>query len=161
MGAWVFTIRDVSGELTTVRVNLDDPITAANYDTYSGFSVAATKANDALVALRNLTAGEVIKAMLIGNEEAYNNALPANYVSAHREIKMAFALRDTVTGKRSTMTVGAPDMVVIGLPTAGTDFYSLILPVIDAWRDVLEDSAASPDGNAVEVLSAHVVGRNI
>lgn len=163
MGAsWVFTLRDVSGELSTVRVPLAVTIGSANVDDYTGFTTVGTPAKQALDALRALTACEVIAARLIAAEESYNNALPANFVSAHREIKMSFALRDEVTGRRGTMTIAGPDLVVIGLPTAGTDNYALITPVIDAWRDLLEQEMAL-DGfsNNVEVLSAHVVGRNI
>jgi len=162
MGAsWVFTLRDVSGELSTVRVPLSANIGDTNYPDYAEFDTAATPANDALEALKELTACEVIKATFIAVENTYNNPLPANYVSAHRELKMAFSVRDTVTGKKGTLTVAGPDLVIIGLPTAGTDYYALITPIIDAWRDVLEDHMALEGaGNPIEVLSAHTVGRN-
>lgn len=78
---------------------------------------------------------------------------------AQRELKWLVNYRDNTTLKQYQIEIPGADLT--GNLLAGTDQADLASTDWAAWVTAFEAGAVSPDGNAVTVLSAYVVGRNL
>lgn len=88
-----------------------------------------------------------------------SSVLPVS-VYAQREIKLLVSLQDTVTGKRSSFTLGTFDPTSVTIP-AGSDVVDITAGNAATLVSAVEAFVASPAGNAVTVTGMRLVGRNI
>jgi len=88
--------------------------------------------------------------------ERSSGTLPAA-ADAQREWATRFVYLDTVTNKKYSFTIPAP---VDSIVQEGTDVVDLGNALVAAFITVFEANCVSPEGNAVSVLSARVIGRN-
>ena len=148
-----FGIRDYSDETGQVAVYFPD-VSSANYDGVLGSGVGAryTNVKDAILGV---TLGNLAQVTKVAASESPNNTRPASPF-AQRESGLRLYYRDTVTDALHTLTIPAPDLASVA--TAGTDIVALA--DIQALVDTLELEALTPNGNALTVESALIVGRN-
>lgn len=146
-------LRDYSDEYTSLGINMADIDAVANtWDVVDG-------AVDTLVGhIEAHSLGTVVAAKVNQATQAENDARPAS-AFAQRELGIRFYLRDAVNQKLSFFTIGTADMA-IGSIVAGQDELDLSAAPTDTFVTWLEANAQSPDGNAVTVERAVVVGRN-
>lgn len=151
-----YSILDHSNEVGRTRVYLPE-ITGANFDTVAGDD-----------ALENVGAIRLaMNALILGNH-LKRNVLAAVYVdaatlpasgAAQRETKAQFTYRDTVTGDTYTLEIPTFDSETFAVQ--GTDNLDLTNISIAAFVTALETYAVSRNGNAIQVLSGRIVGRNV
>jgi len=139
------TYADRSSETSTVSFYVD----GATADTASA---AITAAMDAIsVGIRRRTD--------IVDPYAFSNGTPTSTI-ANRESKMLVSYEDTTNYKRYVLTVPMPNLTSM-LILAGTDLFDMTDEPLAAFITAFEANAKSQDGNAVNVLSCKIVGRNI
>lgn len=148
-----FTFIDRSGELSTVGMNFPTT-TGANIAAQSASIVTGGALADAIAALSLCTFGSsALTAAKVDN----SSAIPVS-AYAQRELGLLVTYADAVTGKKYHVTIPGPDWATLG--QSGTD---VINPAAAAWTTfctAFEAAAVSPDGNAVNVVSGRLVGRN-
>lgn len=146
------TYRDYSNEKSTVQFSVP-AITSANI-------VAVNADIGAIgVALLDLSLCNLAKTQTVSDFATSNQDPPTNPY-AQRELKWLMTYRDDVTNKEHTMEIPGADLTdnLLG----NTDQADLSSADWVAFITAFEDGAVAPDtGNAVTVLSAYVVGRNI
>jgi hypothetical protein len=111
-------------------------------------------------ALDAITLGVIQRETIMAAETGISGELPTSPY-AQRELKLLVTYADDVTGDRGTFTVPMPDLAAL-TPVEGTDRILLEdTGVMAAFVSAVEDYALSSAGNAITVLTAHVVGRNL
>lgn len=136
---------DRSGEIANCSFYVD----GAEADTASA---AVTSAIDAMVVgIRRRTD--------IVDPYSFSNATPTSPY-ANRETKMLVSYEDTTNFKRYVLTVPMPDLANMAI-LAGTDLFDMTDSPLSGFITAFEANAKSQDGNAVNVLSCKLVGRNI
>lgn len=149
----VFTLRDYSGELSTVNI-------------YNG-AITPTSLPGFLTdfgALRNaidtVTLGVIAKEMWVGDDTELSRAAPTN-VFAQRELK--WLIRYTGNTNGGLYTVSLPTADPTGRMLPGSDFADLSNADMAALVTAFENIARTPlsDTETVNVLSIELVGRNI
>lgn len=152
MSKHISSWRDYSQELSTVEFNFADIAAGGgNFDAVKGLSDAF----GAAVAGVSLCVQATEKLSQVTDPP---DASIPNDVYAQREIGLRVFYEDTVTGKQYHITIPGPDLDNIDL-LAGTDLADLTDTPVSALVAAME-AGLSPDGNAVSVLRAVVVGRN-
>lgn len=114
-------------------------------------SMGLLKTAIALVTLLNFT--NITASVTLDRTPA---TLPSS-VYAQRELALRFLYTDTVTNKKYSYTVPAPDTSFIA---AGTDEIPLSNLAIAAFITVVEANCVSPDGNPITHTGVRLVGRN-
>jgi len=150
-----YTFLDISGETSRVDINVAD-VTAGN--------IAATLAAADPTGTGNL--GAAIAALSLCQPSSYDvvalkapgsaTAPTSNY--AQREIGLMVTYMDSVTNRLYRVTIPGPDWATLG--QAGTDSVLTTAAEWTAFVSAFEGIAKSQDGNAVTVVSGHLVGRN-
>jgi len=141
---------DYSNELSTVSFNVPD-ITAGN------IVAVVSDINDIGLALLDLTLGNLKNTQTVLSFTGSNPNPPADPY-AQRELKWLVNYRDDVTLKLYQMEIPTADLT--GNLLTNTDQADLASADWAAFVTAFEAGAVSPDGNAVTIVSAYVVGRN-
>lgn len=148
-----FKVADYSGE--TASVTIPGPaLTGANYD------AQVAEATGLAATLQAITLGEVQSYVLTAENETISGDLPTSPY-AQREVKLHFTYSDNVTGKRGSFTVPAPDLANLDT-TPSSDAVTLAdAGIMAAFVTAIQGFMLSPEGNAITIQSARVVGRNL
>lgn len=145
------TYLDHSGEKSTSRGHMG-PITVG---TIAGF---LTQFGTLKTAQQALSLGAMVADSWTGDSTAYSAAPPAD-VNAQRERKWRVDVQDTVNLSRFRYEI--PCALIAGQLLTGTDKADISTAEWAAFIAAFEAMAKSPDGNAVNVLGATLVGRNL
>ena len=153
MAAYVFTVQDHSGELSSVRFPSEEPAQdGSNYN-----NVAVVQYEAILAALQALTKGNVLRGMFVAREVTENPNVPGDPY-AQREIGARFYYRTIgPLQKRGHFTVPAADLDL--LAQTGTDEIDITGGLVDALLSILE-IVMEVDGEAPEFIRGRIVGRN-
>jgi len=150
MGFYTRSLKDYDGETTTFRVraaqlnagNIADQITAQ--------SNLGTAINGiTLGALNRITYGNEVDTPVVASDDP----------SAQRELKWLINYHDTITGKKLQVELGTADPAALN-PNARSQAFIGDADVVDAFVTAFEAYVLSEAGNAVEVDSIFLVGRN-
>lgn len=141
--------------LETSSVTLTGPtLTGANYDAQIA-EVAGISAT-----LQAITLAEVQKQTVVSYENAISADIPTSPY-ANRELKLLFSYNDTVTGRRGSFTVPAPDLASLTLGDNSDEVDLADAGVMAAFVTAVEGWALSEAGNTINITSARIVGRNL
>lgn len=151
-----FSILDNSGETGRVSFWLPD-VTGANYDTVAADLVGGN-IGDIRLAMNPLILGNHLRRTMTSEIYTDTAVLPASGF-AMREVKARFTYRDTVTAELGSFEI--PTFDAGSHATAGTDVLDLTGGDLAAFVSAVEANARSRDGNAIEIVSAILVGRNV
>jgi len=152
VGKYSVSYRDYSGETSPFSVYTPE-ITAGN------FAATGTALQALGTATNNLSRGQPAKSTLIAQINVISGANATDPV-AQREMKWLVTYRDTVTERLYTLEIPCADLTAANL-SGNTDEANLASTEWAAWVTAFEAIAASQDENAVEVVSARFVGRNL
>lgn len=145
------TLHDYDNEPTTFRVRIPE-INAGN------IADIVTKTANLGTAVNGITLG-ALENLRYGNETiAASGAAASAY--AQRELKWLVRYRDTVLGDSYRVTIGTADPTHLD-PNARGQAQIGDAGDVDAFVTAFEDLVVSDAGNAVEVTSITLVGRNI
>lgn len=145
------TFIDHSKEKSTAKFNIG-PITAL---TIAGF---LTQFGAFKTAIQDLSLGVLVQDSWTGDTTNYSNAAPAD-VNAQRERKWRVDYEDTVNLSKHQFEI--PVALVDGQLVSNTDLANIETTEWVAFITAFETLVKSPDGNAVNVLGARLVGRNL
>lgn len=145
------TYIDHSDEKSTAKGNMG-PITAL---TIAGF---LTQFGALKAAMEDLSLGVMIQDSWTGDVTKYNSVRPAD-PNAQRERKWRVDYMDNVNFAIHQFEI--PVAKAAGQVIAGTDFADLSTAEWVAFKTAFEAMFKSPDGNAVTLQGAHLVGRNL
>lgn len=151
-----FSILDFSNETSTVGIWLPQ-LSSANFDIVSGDAVGEN-VGDLRVAMNGLILGNHLRRTVVGVVHNDVATLPTD-ASAQRERKVRIVYRDTVTTELGAIEIPTADYDA--LATQGTDVVDITAGAMATFVTALENNAVSRDGNAIQVVSAQLVGRNI
>lgn len=145
-----FGMVDHSAEACGPSMYFDDADSPDYTDVYTAAGLVGT-------ALNILTDCGFTQTKLSAVVDEANDAPPAT-VTAQREIAVRVTYKDTVNGKYERFDVPGPATTFY--PGTGTDVIPLDNVIAAAFILVFEAQCVSQDGNAVEVTSIRLVGRN-
>lgn len=147
MGTYLqLTWNDSSNEKTTTIINVDPLATDEEIAT---LRVAAQ-------ALSHCTLHKWAKV----EETVVANTYPEFVPLANRETKILVSFEDVITHRQGSFSIGGVKADIMD-KIQGTDRFVTTDQPLAAFIDALENTGASPIGNAVGVLQAKLVGRNI
>jgi len=152
VGKYSVSYRDYSGETSPFSVYTAE-INAGN------FAATGTALQTLGTATNNLSRGQPAKSTLIAQINTISGANATDPV-AQREMKWLVTYRDTVTERLFTLEIPCADLTAANL-AGNTDEANLASTEWAAWVTAFEAIAVSQDENAVEVVSARFVGRNL
>lgn len=148
IGKTTITMNDDSNEVSSMTVNVE-VVDAGN------FAAQETLRDDFIAAVNGLSLGANIRNISSNCDRVVD---PSTLGTGRREIKLEIQYADTVTFDRNVMLLPVFDE---SLRIAGTDDINTALP---AWTQFVTDAEAyvlSPKGNAINIISGALVGRNI
>lgn len=151
-----FAILDNSGETSSVGFYLPD-LTPANYAATVDDSLGGV-VGDIRLAMTPLILGNHLRRTVTAAVFNDGGTLPTSGF-AQRELKARFSYRDTVNGELGSFEIPTADLDV--LAQQGTDVIDLEELAVAAFVLVVEASCVSRDGNAIEIVSAQIVGRSL
>lgn len=151
MGYLAVTIRDHSNELSTFQVRVDDQAGADVWTVVTGLGSAL----EALV--EDLIIGTLASIVYRQDAIADDPSTPANGF-AQRENGLRLFYHDDDNGKKYNLTIATPDSGTLAVP--GTDEVPLAQTDVAALVTWLESNMLSPEGNAIVIDKAVLVGRN-
>lgn len=155
--ALFFGMVDHSAEQSGTLLYVDPvAVDGTNWDTL--ITDVATSVHDLLKAgIITITKLNMTRTTLSIIVDESAGSIPAA-ADAQREWYIKFLYQDTDNGnKKYTYTIPAPVDAVV---PSGTDEVSLANVLIAAWVTLFEAYCLSPEGGAVDVLSARIGGRN-
>lgn len=145
------TYKDYSKEKSTMTYNIG-PITAL---TIAGFLTQ----NDAFLdAVQELSLGALVHTSWTGDSTKFSGAAPTD-LNAQRERKWRVDFEDTANLTPGSFEI--PVALVTGQLLTGTDQADLTTPEWVALIAAAEALVKSNDGNAINILGATLVGRNL
>lgn len=144
------TYLDYSNEKSTLMFSVP-ALTAGN------FVAVNADITDIGLAIADLTLGAFAGFRTTSAFSSSNPTAPTDPY-AQRELKWLVNYRDATTGNLYSVEIPAADLT--GNLLAGTDQADLASTDWAAFVTAFEAGAVSPVGNAVEVTTAYVVGRN-
>lgn len=149
------TFMDQSGEFSRVEYYVPDTDGAGLVNAIDDSKPTTAGSTAALIAALSLCTP-------VGTQYTiYKSALPPTppgSMYAQRELGLMVEYADNVTAKKYRITVPGPQWDNIGL--TGQDVVDPADPSWVAFKAKFEAEAVSPDGNAITVMGAHLVGRN-
>lgn len=150
-----FTILDNSNETSSVRFYLPE----MDNTNFEGTVNDTTGAVGLIrLAMNALIEGNHLRRTVTAAVYEDAATLPASGW-AQREIKAQFTFRDTVTAETGTFEIPTFDAGTFA--ESGTDVLDLEEIGLAAFVAAVEANAVSRQGNAIEIVSARIVGRNI
>lgn len=152
VGKYSVSYRDYSGETSPFTVYCVE-LTAGN------FAATGTALQTLGTATNALSRGQPAKSVLTAQENVISAANATDPV-AQREMKWLVSYRDTTTNKKYSLEIPCADLTTDNL-AGNTDEADLTSTEWAAWVTAFEAIAKSEVGNAVEVLGARFVGRNL
>jgi len=144
-----FNFLDHSGEKSKLSVYLPD-VTPANFDDMVS-DLDGLKVAIAALSLCNLGA----VAELVSESHTDVATIPTDPY-AQRERRAIFSCIDSVTGRKFTIGVPAPDLDDMAI--SGTDAINMGNLEVAAYVTALGTFALSPEGNAFAVIKGRVTG---
>jgi hypothetical protein len=147
------SFRDHSNEVGRTQFLLDE--IAGDGSNYAALVTAASTIQGAIDDITLLDDAGYQLADILGSDPG---SIPASNL-AQREYGLRIYLVDN-QGWKGTMTIPGPDLSALTIPEGGDAVTLADASVMAALVTALEADAISPDGNAVEVVRARVVGRN-
>ncbi len=151
-----FSILDKSNEVGRVGFYLPE-MDGANYETVSSDLVLGN-VGDIRLAMNDIILGNHLRRVVTSDIYEDSAVLPASGF-AQREFKAQFTYRDTVTAE--TYTFEVPTFDTGTYAQDGTDVLDLSSGNLLAFKNAVEGNAVSRNGNAIEIVSARIVGRSI
>lgn len=151
-----FTLIDNSGEKSGIRFHMPD-LSGANYDTTVGTD-ALDNEKELKDAVSAVSKGNHVQATVTAVQRVEAGSVPADPY-AQREIKALVRYEDDVSFKKYSWEVPIADLDA--LATAGTDVIDITAGAMATFVTAVETYAVSPEGNALTVLSAQIVGRSL
>lgn len=145
------TFLDYSKEKSTAKGHMG-PITVG---TIAGF---LTQFGTLKTAIQDLSLGTLISDSWTGDITSYSNAAPTD-LNAQRERKWRVDYEDVVNLGKHQFEI--PVALVVGQLVSNTDLANIETAEWIAFIAAFEAMAKSPDGNAVNILGARLVGRNL
>lgn len=110
-----------------------------------------------LFLFQQITYDNIVGMHLVTKNVAFSATTPTDPAARN-----AFALRvvyqDNVTAQKYHLTIPAP--ILTTMEQAGSDWIDTADVAFSAWAAAFQTLARSPDGNAVTVLGARIVGRS-
>lgn len=152
-----FGMIDHSGEQTGTLLYFDPvAVDGTNWDTL--FTDVGTSVHDiikaGIITLTKLNMTRTIASVVVDQSAG---SIPSA-ADAQREWAIRFVYADIDNGnKKYSFTIPAP---VDAIVPSGTDVVNLGQALVAAFVTLFETYCLSPDGGAVEVLSAQLIGRN-
>lgn len=153
-GSITLSILDHSGEVGRMRLYTPD-LDGTNVASYTS-DTPTNALGDIRLALNPLIAGNHLQRTVTATVITDAATLPAD-VNAQRERKAQVSYRDTVSGKLYRFEI--PTFSMVGV-NQGSDQIDLTQADWAAFVSAFEADFVSPEGNAVEVVSAKHVGRS-
>lgn len=152
MGRLTARFRDYSDEYSTLSVLVPDLDTADVWNVIVGLGAGIANALEdlSLATLVSVTYHE------IANPPADDTRPTSPF--AQREQGLRFFYSDNVDASKYNITVPAPDLAIVADP--GSDDVDLTITEVAALVTWLESNVLSPNGNAITVDRAVIVGRN-
>lgn len=144
-------IRDNSDEYSNVSFLVEDLVTLDVWDDVETLAAALE------AAIEGMIIGTLVSVHFRQIANTVDDTRPAN-AFAQREVGVRFFYSDDVTGQKYNVTVATPDLTAVATP--GSDEVLLTDAEIAPMVTFIEGSTISPDGNAVTVDRAVIVGRN-
>jgi len=144
-----FTVRDHSDENSTVTFPIG-PIDELNWVAVNA-SIGILEA-----AVRAATTGNVSFRTLTAYKKIVDDNRPANPY-AQREIGLRLFYSDNVNGRKYSLTIPAPDLIVMS--QGGTDLIDLTGSLADPLVAAMQAVMQSPDDNPVTIYKGVIVGR--
>lgn len=145
-----FTIRDYSDEKSNFGLYIPD----VDETNWIATNTAVAAINTAIAAL---TIGNITRVNFDHETGLAGADSRPSSPWAQRELGVRFFYVDDVTSDKYNFTLPCPDLLLIGNP--GTDDLDLTLSILAAIVTAVEALAVSPDGNAITIERAKVVGR--
>lgn len=152
VGKYSVSYRDFSGETSPFNV-FHAELNAGN------FAAVGAQLQTLGTATNALSRGQPAKSTLIAQINTISGANATDPV-AQRESKWLVTYRDTTTEKLYTLEIPCADLTTDNL-LGNTDQANLASTEWAAWVTAFEAVAKSEVGNAVEVVRAQHVGRNL
>lgn len=144
-----FLFRDYSDEYSPVKFN----VPSVDETTW----VSQTALITTLRAAVNAISLGSLAYETLSQKAHVNDVRPASAV-AQRELGLRLFIQDTVTGKKTHVTIPAPDLVAIA--PGGDDSVDLTLSVAATLIAAIEAVIVSEMGNPVSVYRGEIVGRS-
>ena len=145
---------DRSGENTSVNFHL--PAIASDGSNWPNLFAPTTGRYDLLkLTLTPLTRLNLTRSVMNQVVETSVGSLPADAM-AQRELAIRFTYVDDVSNNKYRFDVPGPVDAVI---QSGTDVIDLANVLIAAFKVDFEAQCVSPEGNAVTIIGARLVGR--
>lgn len=151
-GSVSITFRDYNNETSIHSMDIPD-LTAANFDS---FVAAGNLIPDYYDAVAGITLGNPGSERISARDILISQA-PAGSAFAQVELKWLVFYTDNVTGKVYRREIPTPDLALL---VANTDLLNLASGAGLTWKNAAEALWVSPDGNAITITKAQVVGRN-
>jgi len=134
----------------------------------SNVSWRVNKADDAANAAANTSVASALDGISDAAQQTLSRRYatrvsnaPSTIATATRERKLVVRYEDTVTFARGSIEIPAPNMSILVQLTPG-DFVSITEPAaMVALVTQLETNTVSPLGNAISVIDAYTVGRDL
>lgn len=151
MGLLSARFRDFSDEYSTLTVIVDDQDGADVWTQVTGWASALE------AALEGLSIATLVSIYYRQGAIAEDDTRPAN-AFAQRETGLRLFYSDDADGSRYNITVPAPDLTTIA--QEGTDDVPLSVTEVAALVSWMESNMLSPNGGAITVDRAVIVGRS-
>lgn len=151
MGLLTARFRDFSDEYSHMSVQVAD-LTGPDV-----WSVITGLGNGLETAAEALSLGTLVAVNYRQGAIAEDDTRPASQF-AQRETGLRFFYSDNADGSKYNITLPAPDLAIVATP--GTDDVDLSITEVAAMVTWLEANVISPNGGAVTVDRAVIVGRN-
>lgn len=155
MADYVYSLRDYSGEYSTLQLTVTEPTeVGANWETIINTEEATVRA-----AIQGVTLCNIASHHVRVSSEKPNDAQPAS-VWAQREMGLRIFYHDDTTGEKFNRTIAGPDLANLTLVSGSDQVQLADGGIMAALVSALETYVESPDGNAIVVDSAWIIGRN-
>lgn len=151
---FTLTQNDHSNEKTRTSYRVSDIVDLATLD-------AANAAMAAMITAQGNITNSVLKSKKVSlGTVVVNNAIPAS-LDSQRERKIVIKYEDVATADLYSLEIGCADTDALVIPS-GTDLITLADGAfMAAYVTAFEANVKSANGNAVTVISATLVGRNL
>lgn len=151
MGLLTARFRDYSDEYSTLTVHVDDQDGADVWTQVTGWAQGLE------TALEGLSIATLVSIHYRQGAIAEDDTRPAS-AFAQRETGLRMFYSDDVDGAKYNITVPAPDLTAVA--QEGTDDVPLSVTEVAALVTWMQANMLSPQGNAITVDRAVIVGRN-